>query len=78
MGVIREKTAAMGATGSLKDDLSSAAAMIDWAKIFAKKKKLAGIQHYFNEHDDPADPISVDSCASYRGYLLASHILGNS
>lgn len=30
---------------------------IDWKRVFAKKKQ-AGIQHYFVEHDDPTDPIS--------------------
>lgn len=30
---------------------------IDWARIFAKHDD-AGIQHYFVEHDEPADPIA--------------------
>ncbi len=42
---------------------------IDWAKIFAKKK-LAGIHHFFVEHDDPTDPVASIR-ASYR-YL--SHL----
>ena len=42
---------------------------IDWAKIFAKRKQ-AGIQHFFVEHDDPADPIA--SIRASYGYL--SHL----
>ena len=30
---------------------------IDWKRIFAKSQQ-AGIQHYFVEHDQPADPIA--------------------
>ena len=37
---------------------------IDWKRIFAKSQQ-AGIQHYFVEHDQPADPIAsiTASCA---------------
>ena len=37
---------------------------IDWKRIFAKSQQ-AGIQHYFVEHDQPADPIAsiTTSCA---------------
>jgi len=37
---------------------------IDWKRIFAKSEQ-AGIQHYFVEHDQPADPIAsiTASCA---------------
>ena len=31
--------------------------VIKWAEIF-KQKKLAGIKHYFVEHDNPADPMA--------------------
>jgi sugar phosphate isomerase/epimerase len=30
---------------------------IDWRRIFAKRK-LAGIEHYFVEHDEPTDPLA--------------------
>lgn len=30
---------------------------IDWGRIFAKRK-LAGIEHYFVEHDEPTDPLA--------------------
>jgi len=38
--------------------------VIDWKRIFAKSQQ-AGIQHYFVEHDKPADPIAsiTASCA---------------
>jgi sugar phosphate isomerase/epimerase len=37
---------------------------IDWKRIFGKSGQ-AGIQHYFVEHDQPADPIAsiTASCA---------------
>ena len=40
------------------------AGTIDWKRIFAKSQQ-AGIQHYFVEHDQPADPIAsiTASCA---------------
>jgi sugar phosphate isomerase/epimerase len=39
--------------------------IIDWTGIFAQHAK-AGIQHYFVEHDDPADPIdSIRKSANY-------------
>jgi len=41
---------------------------IKWAEIFAQRK-LAGIKHYFVEHDNPADPIASVK-ASYQ-YLKA-------
>jgi sugar phosphate isomerase/epimerase len=41
---------------------------IDWARIFSKHED-AGIQHYFVEHDEPADPMASIS-TSYR-YLRA-------
>ncbi len=38
---------------------------IDWKRIFAKSQQ-AGIQHYFVEHDQPADPIaSITASCSY-------------
>ena len=40
--------------------------VIDWKAIFAKRKQ-AGIEHFFVEHDEPADPI-WSATASY-GYL---------
>ena len=39
---------------------------IDWKRIFAKSQQ-AGIQHYFVEHDQPADPIA--SITASCGYL---------
>ena len=30
---------------------------IDWRRIFAKRKR-AGIEHFFVEHDEPADPLA--------------------
>lgn len=44
------------------------AGRIDWARIFSKHED-AGIQHYFVEHDEPADPMASIS-TSYR-YLRA-------
>ncbi len=41
---------------------------IDWARIFSKHED-AGIQHYFVEHDEPADPMA-SIARSYR-YLRA-------
>ena len=40
------------------------AGTIDWKRIFARSQQ-AGIQHYFVEHDQPADPIAsiTASCA---------------
>ena len=40
------------------------AGRIDWARIFSKHED-AGIQHYFVEHDEPADPMATVT-ASYR------------
>ena len=37
---------------------------IDWARIFSKRDD-AGIQHYFVEHDEPADPMASIT-ESYR------------
>jgi sugar phosphate isomerase/epimerase len=45
------------------------AGVIDWKAIFAKRKQ-AGIEHCFVEHDEPADPI-WSATASYR-YLTRS------
>jgi sugar phosphate isomerase/epimerase len=42
--------------------------VIDWKRIFAHADE-AGIQHYFVEHDDPADPFA-SIAASYK-YLSA-------
>jgi sugar phosphate isomerase/epimerase len=44
------------------------AGVIDWRAIFAKRKQ-AGIDHFFVEHDEPADPI-WSATASYR-YLTS-------
>lgn len=41
---------------------------IDWKAIFARREE-AGIEHYFVEHDEPADPLASIT-ASYR-YLRA-------
>lgn len=41
---------------------------IDWARIFSKRED-AGIQHFFVEHDEPADPMA-SIAESYR-YLRA-------
>ncbi|HEU5048855.1 MAG TPA: sugar phosphate isomerase/epimerase [Gemmatimonadales bacterium] len=41
---------------------------IDWKAIFARRQQ-AGIEHYFVEHDEPADPLASIT-ASYR-YLRA-------
>ena len=38
--------------------------VIDWPRIFAQRAQ-AGIQHYFVEHDEPADPFA-SIAASYR------------
>jgi sugar phosphate isomerase/epimerase len=39
--------------------------IINWKRIFAKSKQ-AGIQHYFVEHDAPAQPIeSIEKSAAY-------------
>jgi sugar phosphate isomerase/epimerase len=40
------------------------AGAMDWKAIFAQRR-LAGIQHYFVEHDEPADPWASIT-ASYR------------
>jgi sugar phosphate isomerase/epimerase len=40
------------------------AGVIDWKAIFAKRK-LAGIEHFFVEHDEPPDPM-WSITASYR------------
>ena len=40
------------------------AGAIDWARIFARREQ-AGIEHYFVEHDEPADPLASVT-ASYR------------
>jgi len=40
------------------------AGVMDWKKIFAERR-LAGIQHYFVEHDEPVDPWASIT-ASYR------------
>lgn len=40
------------------------AGAVDWRGIFAYRR-LAGIQHYFVEHDEPADPMA-SIAASYR------------
>jgi sugar phosphate isomerase/epimerase len=40
------------------------AGAMDWKRIFAERR-LAGIQHYFIEHDEPADPWA-SIAASYR------------
>ncbi len=38
---------------------------IDWAALFAKRK-VAGIQHFYVEHDNPADPwVSITSSIAY-------------
>jgi sugar phosphate isomerase/epimerase len=44
------------------------AGTIDFKKIFAQSAK-AGVEHYFVEHDDPADPLA-SAAASYK-YLHA-------
>jgi len=40
------------------------AGVIDWKAIFARKKQ-AGIEHFFVEHDEPPDPV-WSATASYR------------
>ena len=40
------------------------AGAIDWPAIFARREQ-AGIEHYFVEHDEPADPLASVT-ASYR------------
>jgi len=40
------------------------AGAIDWARIFARREQ-AGIEHYFVEHDEPADPLASVT-ASYQ------------
>jgi sugar phosphate isomerase/epimerase len=42
--------------------------IIDWKRIFAASAH-AGIQHFFVEHDEPADPIA--SITRSFGYLRA-------
>ena len=42
---------------------------IDWRRIFGKRKQ-AGIEHYFVEHDEPIDPLaSVRTSFDYLGKL---------
>ena len=41
----------------LPDMTEAGSGIIDWKRIFAQSGK-AGIQHYFVEHDQPADPIA--------------------
>lgn len=55
----------MGADGGMVD---VGKGHIDWARIFSKHDD-AGIQHYFVEHDEPADPMATVA-ESYR-YLRA-------
>ena len=43
--------------------------IIDWDRIFAASDQ-AGLQHYFVEHDQPADPLESIR-ASYR-YLTGA------
>jgi sugar phosphate isomerase/epimerase len=40
------------------------AGAVDWRAIFAHRRQ-AGIEHYFVEHDEPADPMA-SIAASYR------------
>ena len=40
------------------------AGVIDWPRIFARREQ-AGIEHYFVEHDEPADPLASIT-ASYQ------------
>jgi sugar phosphate isomerase/epimerase len=51
----------MGADGGMVD---VGKGHIDWARIFSKHDD-AGIQHYFVEHDEPADPMATVA-ESYR------------
>jgi sugar phosphate isomerase/epimerase len=44
----------MTAAGAM---VSVGAGQIDWGRIFSKRDE-AGIQHYFVEHDEPADPMA--------------------
>jgi sugar phosphate isomerase/epimerase len=45
------------------------AGTIDWKRIFARHKQ-AGIEHYFVEHDEPADPVaSITASARYLAAL---------
>jgi sugar phosphate isomerase/epimerase len=37
---------------------------IDWPRIFAKRRE-AGIEHFFVEHDNPTSPVD-DIAVSYR------------
>ena len=43
--------------------------VIDWAEIF-RRRELAGIRHYFVEHDDPEEPFrSVEESLRYLSQL---------
>jgi hypothetical protein len=55
----------MAADGTMVD---VGAGQLPFGKYFAQSKQ-AGIQHYFVEHDSPADPIA-SIAASYK-YLSA-------
>lgn len=50
------------AAGETMVDVGAGA--IDWPRLFARRAQ-AGIEHYFVEHDEPADPIASVT-ASYR------------